>query len=248
MADNQDENLDAECAWNEFITSTDLCRFGSASFRAHLNETTLNNFNNKLNSIMSSCASFLGGDADENSQNLASSELPKRINALKEEMESQRHAVEIISRRIVEKITDAADVHENLESDLTSAITKIPPSQDRARLASNDLLAATIEASLIKLSLILARARRALYQYSSTRASEETVSTALSIAHMRLKTEEEQMKKEERTLDKQLQEYEQLVMLVDDGGYKQVIEDWTRVKRETEECKRDLRRLGWTGD
>ena len=35
--------------------------------------------------------------------------------------------------------------------------------------------------------------------------------------------------------------------LVDEhgGGFAQAIEDWARVRRETEECRQDLRHLGW---
>ena len=53
-----------------------------------------------------------------------------------------------------------------------------------------------------------------------------------------------------QSLDRQLQEYESLMQLVDGGrgGYRQVVSEWTKVKQETEDCMKDLRRLGWTGD
>lgn len=54
-----------------------------------------------------------------------------------------------------------------------------------------------------------------------------------------------EVKEEERALDQELGEYAQLLNLVDErGGFAQVI-DWVRVRRETEECRQDLRRLGW---
>lgn len=61
------------------------------------------------------------------------------------------------------------------------------------------------------------------------------------------------MKTEALSLDQQLDEYETLLQLVDGGGkgtggYQQVVNDWTKIKQETDECKKDLRRLGWTGD
>ena len=60
------------------------------------------------------------------------------------------------------------------------------------------------------------------------------------------------MKTEALSLDQQLYEYETLLRLVDGGkgtgGYQQVVNDWTKIKQETDECKKDLRRLGWTGD
>lgn len=116
-------------------------------------------------------------------------------------------------------------------------------------MASNGLLAASIETSLIKLSLIRARAHQSLYGFKTTSSSNHDVTRALSAAHNKATREARHMKDEAAALDKQIQEYEELLGLVDKGGgYKQVIEDWTRVKQDTEECRRDLRRLGWTGD
>lgn len=73
---------------------------------------------------------------------------------------------------------------------------------------------------------------------------------ALSSAYATLKKEEWKMNEETRALDRQTEEYEAMLKLVDGGGggFAQVVEDWARVQKEKEECKRDLRRLGWTGD
>jgi hypothetical protein len=62
--------------------------------------------------------------------------------------------------------------------------------------------------------------------------------------------EEEALKMESRDLDRRIQEYEALLRLVDGsgGGYQQVVEDWVKIKQDTDECLKDLRRLGWTGD
>lgn len=73
---------------------------------------------------------------------------------------------------------------------------------------------------------------------------------SLSIVHERLKNEERRLADQEKELDGQLGEYEKLLRFVDGGGggFAQVVEDWTRLQREIEECRKDLRRLGWTGD
>jgi hypothetical protein len=75
---------------------------------------------------------------------------------------------------------------------------------------------------------------------------------ALSTVYEKLKKDERKMEEEQHVVDRQLDEYQRLLQLVDGSGggfgFGQVVEDWTRVQKETEECKRDLRRLGWTGD
>jgi len=136
---------------------------------------------------------------------------------------------------------------------LKQAISITLPAHDAARTASIDLLAATIEASLVKLSLIKARSERSLYNRQvNGKDTEEgnTMAQAIMVAHGALKREEKEMKAEANSLDRQLQEYESLLQLVDggSGGYRQIINDWTKVKQGTDECLKDLRRLGWTGD
>jgi hypothetical protein len=130
-------------------------------------------------------------------------------------------------------------------------ISKYPGAINSKRAATSDLLAATIEISLIKLSLVRARAHRALYDYKPTGKSQASnLTDALSAAYARLIRDERKIEEEERSLDRQLNEYETMLRMIDGqgGGYAQVVEDWTRVQREKEECRRDLRRLGWTGD
>ena len=72
---------------------------------------------------------------------------------------------------------------------------------------------------------------------------------ALSTASKKAKENERRLSEEERAMDQELGEYSRLLRLVDgpEGGFAQVVEDWARVQRETEECRRDLRRLGWIG-
>jgi hypothetical protein len=129
-------------------------------------------------------------------------------------------------------------------------ISKYPAAINGKRAATNDLLAATIEISLIKLSLVRARAHRALYDYTPTGRPQSNMTDALSAAYAKLKRDERKMEEEESGLDHQLKEYETMLRMIDGhgGGFAQVVEDWTRVQKEKEECRRDLRRLGWTGD
>ncbi|KAG6852171.1 hypothetical protein C0991_002483 [Blastosporella zonata] len=141
--------------------------------------------------------------------------------------------------------------HTHLQADLSSLIAKHPPRLNKRRAASTELLAARIEASLIKLSLIRARATQALYDHRSTKNPDTSLAQVLAASHTKLRADEKKMREEEAGLDRQLAEYETMLQFVDGsggGGFRQVIEDWTRVQREREECIRDLRRLGWTGD
>jgi hypothetical protein len=107
---------------------------------------------------------------------------------------------------------------------------------------------------LIKLSLIRARSERALYNHKPINETNnsKSVSQALTLAFKSLKADEKEMKTEALSLDQQLHEYETMLRLIDGGegtgGYQQVVNDWTKIKQETDECKKDLRRLGWTGD
>lgn len=71
------------------------------------------------------------------------------------------------------------------------------------------------------------------------------MSHALSAMHRKFSAEEDRLAREEEEINRQLTEYQRLLGMVD-GRFEQVVEDWTRVQRETEECRRDLRRLGWT--
>ena len=74
--------------------------------------------------------------------------------------------------------------------------------------------------------------------------------TALHTLQERLREKQRQQEQEEAELDEQIAQYESLLKMVDGrtNNFVQVVEDMARVRRETEECRRDLRRLGWTGD
>ena len=76
------------------------------------------------------------------------------------------------------------------------------------------------------------------------------MSRAVTAAYEKLKERRRAQETEMQKLDRQIEEYESMLRLVDgrDGSFAQVVKDMARVKRETEECRKDLRRLGWTGD
>ena len=141
-------------------------------------------------------------------------------------------------------------IHPRLQAELVRALTEYPPVLNSTRSASNDLLAVTIETSLLKLSLIRARAHIALYRYTSSTKPDINMAQALFAASKKAEQDERRLAAEERALDRELDEYSGLLELIDGpgGGFMQVVEDWTRVQKETDECRRDLRRLGWTGD
>ncbi|KAG6829887.1 hypothetical protein H0H92_003156 [Tricholoma furcatifolium] len=171
--------------------------------------------------------------------------LPDDIASLRASTESARSEVTTTYARLEDLMNVLQEAHTRLQASLSSLISKHPPNLNSRRTASTELLATRIEASLIKLSLIRARATQALYEH---RSGSTSVADALSSAHAKLKADEKRMREEEKVLDQQLAEYDEMLKLVDGGGFRQVIEDWARVQREREECVRDLRRLGWTGD
>lgn len=142
---------------------------------------------------------------------------------------------------------------EDLDRRLHRAVSVTFPAHDATRTSSIDLLAATIETSLIKLSLTRTRAERALYNHqpqTNTLDQGVNIAKAIEAAYSSLKKDGKEMKMQSQSLDLQLQEYESLMQLVDGGknGYQQIINDWTKVQQETDECLKDLRRFGWTGD
>lgn len=140
--------------------------------------------------------------------------------------------------------------HLALEEQLIDALTTVPPQLHATRSAQADVIAATIEAALLKLSVVRARAHRALYGHALPGDTSATVARAVTAAHTKLKDRQRAQDAEMQKLDRQIEEYESMLSLVDgrDGSFAQVVKDMARVKRETEECRKDLRRLGWTED
>ncbi|KAF9462896.1 hypothetical protein BDZ94DRAFT_1260117 [Collybia nuda] len=177
--------------------------------------------------------------------------------SISEDIRFQKHEIQTRSSqvtaaydRIETTIARICEIHTHLQKSLSDALIRFPSNANKKYLSLNDLLATTIETSLIKLSLMRARAHQALYDFKSPTNPQASMSGAVSFAYATLKKEERRLDEEIRALNRQTEEYEVMLKLVDGegGGFGQVVEDWTRVQKEKEECKRDLRRLGWTGD
>ncbi|KAK1221077.1 putative ubiquinone biosynthesis monooxygenase [Marasmius sp. AFHP31] len=140
--------------------------------------------------------------------------------------------------------------HVELQNLLSESMGKYPPALNKRRASEDALTATTIETSLIKLSLIRARCHQALYNFKSETHPDATMSNALKAAYDSLEEEGIDLEEEERALDVQLFEYRTLLEIVDGEhmGFGQLVDDWVRVQKETEDCGRDLRRLGWIGE
>lgn len=150
--------------------------------------------------------------------------------------------------------------HPKLRQSLHAEIERLldtTPSSIACHSAQGEFWSTTIESALIKLSLLQAQTERQLYNHTIRGQGAfsdvpfATVSQALEAAHKSLRGQEHDMVTEARALDEQLQAYTALLELVDGGkkgAYKQIVDDWTKIKQDTDECLRDLRRLGWTGE
>ncbi|KZT10086.1 uncharacterized protein LAESUDRAFT_471873 [Laetiporus sulphureus 93-53] len=176
--------------------------------------------------------------------------LPERIRAQQERILQERSAVQDAQAQIHQLVTEINEIHPRLQEQLVEALTTLPPLLNETRATQADVLSATIEASLLKLSLIRTRAYNALYGYISRSDPDCTMNNALLAAHEKLFAKQREQEEEERALDARIAEYDNLMLLVGggEGGFAQIVEDMARVKKETEECRRDLCRLGWTGD
>jgi uncharacterized protein (DUF1778 family) len=88
------------------------------------------------------------------------------------------------------------------------------------------------------------------YGHCGSTRSNLLLSHALINAHRTLRNVECRLIEEEKRLDRRLEEYRQMMQALDGpkGSFAQVVEDWTDVRKETEECRKDLMRLGWTAD
>ncbi|GAW08150.1 protein [Lentinula edodes] len=199
----------------------------------------------EIESRLSSILEFLGGDVDIPLLDQIHKEI-EDIASLESELSSTwSSSIDVISR--------INELHITLQTELLDAISTIPPALNKKHKADNALSAAVIEASLVKLSFMRARSHQKFYGYVSKTQPDATMIKALSIAQDKLRDEADDLLEEERALDSQIEEYARLMRLVDGSsesdraGFAQIVEDYIRVEKETEECRRDLRRLGWTG-
>ncbi|KAJ3514987.1 hypothetical protein NLJ89_g2037 [Agrocybe chaxingu] len=230
----------------------ELLAFGTP-IRRHLDASTKLRLLDEVRTTLRSIALFFHGDTfhvHEPDGKLVG--LPDTIQKHKIEIEATRQEITRVSMHLAELIIQISQAREEFDPELNQAVCITLPAYDAARSASIDLLAATIEASLIKLSFLQARTERAFYNHHPRNGTggKKTIAGAIEAAYSTLKSEEKELKAESNSLDQQLQEYETMLQLVDGGnsGYQQIVNDWTRVKQDTDECLKDLRRLGWTGD
>ncbi|PBK99183.1 hypothetical protein ARMGADRAFT_984600 [Armillaria gallica] len=167
-------------------------------------------------------------------------EIVEKSGTIREEIDSSHHRIETLMGEIRE-------IYPLLQEELVQSLRKWPPILNSQRQAHHDFLATTIETSLIKLSLIRARCHQLLYGFGD---GAQDMPSALAAMHNKLTEEESVLEEEEAELDHQLHEYNRLLHVVDGSGsgFHQVLEDWSQIQKETEECRRDLRRMGWTGD
>ncbi|KAI0731190.1 hypothetical protein C8Q76DRAFT_717922 [Earliella scabrosa] len=177
-------------------------------------------------------------------------DLHEQIRSRHKSILQKEASLEDTRSRVLALIDSINKARPTLESKLLEALTDLPPQLYASRAAQADVVAATIETALLKLSLVRARAYGALYGHTPPDQPDLTVSRAVGAAYEKLKERQRAQETEMDRLDRQIEEYEGMLRLVDgrDGSFAQVVKDMARVKRETEECRRDLRRLGWTGD
>ncbi|KAE9399964.1 hypothetical protein BT96DRAFT_919738 [Gymnopus androsaceus JB14] len=203
----------------------------------------------EIESRLLSISEFLSVGSVASDNGNATSNLPDQIHRVLEDIVSLEADLSSSWSSAADLITRIEQLHTRLQSDLLDAISTIPSTLNEKRMANDALSAATIEASLVKLSLLRAQSHQKLYGFASgTNPDSATMTSALSIAYAKLKDEARDLVEEEKALDLQIEEYDGLMRLVDGGGFGQIVEDYIRVEKETEECRRDLRRLGWADD
>ncbi|KAF9054411.1 hypothetical protein BJ165DRAFT_1607121 [Panaeolus papilionaceus] len=171
------------------------------------------------------------------------------LSSLKDEIEAKTGSIKCL-------LPDVDKLRQSLHAEI-ERLLDTTPSSIACHSAQGEFWSTTIESALIKLSLLQAQTERQLYNHTIRGQGAfsdvpfATVSQALEAAHKSLRGQEHDMVTEARALDEQLQAYTALLELVDGGkkgAYKQIVDDWTKIKQDTDECLRDLRRLGWTGE
>ncbi|KAF4610563.1 hypothetical protein D9613_006876 [Agrocybe pediades] len=241
------------------FSDSELAAYGTPA-RRHLDPAIRQRLLSDVQATLSSIEEYLGGDVDTKEDQRGDEFTGHRPQSLLEQIELRKGEIAMLRGQV-----DAATAHatqlaeeitqkgKDLSAKLTRATDTIFPLHDAARSASVDLFTAAIEASLIKLSLMKEQTKKNLYTYRPRSTLEQelpNMAQAVSTAYASLKEDEKKIKDEAASLDRELLEYESVLQLVDgdNGGYQQIVNDWTKVQRETDECLMDLRRLGWTGD
>ncbi|KAF8478254.1 hypothetical protein JB92DRAFT_1853979 [Gautieria morchelliformis] len=195
-------------------------------------------------------ALYFNADEELAAEKLQSLEQSLADDVLAEVDGKQKDFHEFLSRldTILDLYQEGAELYPRLHATLHEAMKTLPAAMNAKHTASHNLLATTIETTLLKLSLVRARLENAIYNYASPSTQGVRVSQAVVRLHEKLVARERALETQERDIRSRLKEYEQLLELVDGtgGGFGQVVKDLATVKREAEECRKDLRRLGWT--
>ncbi|KAJ6591654.1 hypothetical protein DFH09DRAFT_1137605 [Mycena vulgaris] len=223
----------------------------TASSTSKLDAPIQNLISEELESIIISISDFFNCSSPPGDREQYHWDLHRDIQTQLSRIETSEEAGDHTHDQIQKLIQEIQQIHLRLQQRLSFAVTKFPRDLTTRNSASNDLLAMTIEASLVKVSLIRAQALKTMYNYHAPRKPELHMKRALTAAYAKLKEEERQMEEEEGELDRELSEYQTLIDMFDggsSGGFKQIVVDCARVEKETEECRKDLRRLGWTGE
>ncbi|KAJ7043534.1 hypothetical protein C8F04DRAFT_722039 [Mycena alexandri] len=229
------------------LTEEDIRRFSQSC-------TPMQNLiSEEMNAILRLIANYWDSSSSDSHGTMGTSsrDLLHDIQTRLEKIEALEADGDAASERIMRLLQRIHEIHPRLQQRLTYALERFPTEMESRSAASDDLLAMAIEASLVKVSLVRAQALDSVYNYHSQKNPELHMRRALSAAHMKLKEDEREMEEEERKLDRELAQYQTLLDMVDgggSGGFRQIVADTARVGKETEECKRDLRRLGWTGE
>ncbi|EED80927.1 predicted protein [Postia placenta Mad-698-R] len=147
-------------------------------------------------------------ESDEKTRIESAFTLPERIRARKEETSRQRSVLAEHRSRVQTLVTQINEIHPRLEEQLLAALATLPPLLDAARTAHADVLALTLEAALLKLSVLRARAHIALYGHAAPSNPRATMARALAAAQEKLRAKQRAQEDEERALDAQLAAYE----------------------------------------
>ncbi|KAJ6581417.1 hypothetical protein B0H19DRAFT_505765 [Mycena capillaripes] len=237
---------------NGGLTEVDFRRFDStptSTLYIQAQNLILKEIESILKSISDYWNSFTSG-ADGN-QESSSQNLHRDIQTRLGKIETSETEADNAYDRIQLLLQAIEQIHPRLQQRLAYALQKFPRDIESRSSANNDLLAMTIEASLVKVSLIRAQVLELVYNYSSPKNPELQMRHALSAAYAKLKEDERELDEEEHKLDHELAQYQTLLDMVDgggSGGFRQLVADTARVEKETEECRKDLRRLGWAGE
>ncbi|THH14636.1 hypothetical protein EW146_g5728 [Bondarzewia mesenterica] len=235
------------------LTADDLALHRSipAGISAQLERLLLVNVDETLTSV----SDFFSSE-DSGAETNTLERLPDNIQIALAALDGENIDLQRRRSRVERLVMDIDEIHPHLQASLADALQSLPSISEDQLTARTSLLSTTLETTLLKLSLLRARFRNSIYNASSTSrtaAIGPSLAIALKNAFTKQSEEESSLIDEEARLDGILKEYEGLLGMVDrsakgrgKGAFGQIVDDWVRVKSETEECRRDLRRLGWT--